>query len=77
MPIVKKWSIFLFQKRKIEGWEFKSSSLDQWFSTLYVHELKNVLMPESHPGPMNRTEMEMDREPKNLSCLGLPGDSDV
>lgn len=34
-------------------------------------------MPEPHPGPMDRTETEMDREPKNLSFPGLWGDSDV
>lgn len=42
------------KKKKIKECDFESGSLDQGFSTLAIHKLKNVLKPEPHPRPMNQ-----------------------
>lgn len=44
------------KKKKIKECDFESGSLDQWFSTLVIHKLKNILMPEPHPRPMNQNQ---------------------
>lgn len=42
------------KKKKIKERDFESGSLDQWFSALDIHKLKNILMPEPHPRPKNQ-----------------------